>query len=246
MADVFRKIMLNQILFYLIAYFKCLPTRFKRLGRHFWRMTGVFKLKNLNNKRNSSFFHYFYELFILGVEISGIAEFYELIHLIFKKNTRHLTSHEKQEAQLIFGESLRYDRILIDDKAAIACKKGHFAYVSFYIINHWGSLEDSHFIHELAHIWQYEQLGARYMLRAILAQQSAAGYNYGGISTLKTYEAAGKNDLIYFNLEQQAEIITDYYRLLTGKRPQYGDATAADIAVYARFSSRITKLAPLK
>lgn len=236
--------MLTQILFYLNAYFKCLPTRFKRLGRHFWRITTIFKVENL---KISSFFRYFYNTLILILEISGIGEFYELFHLIFKKNTRHLTSREKQEAQLVFGESLCYDRILVDEKAVIGCKKGHFAYVSFYIINHWGNLEDSHLIHELAHIWQYEQLGARYMPQAILAQQSAAGYNYGGISTLKTYQAAGKNDLIYFNLEQQAEILTDYYRLLKGRRPQYGDATTDDTAMYARFLNRLNKRdAPLK
>jgi hypothetical protein len=67
-------------------------------------------------------------------------------------------------------------------------------------------------IHELAHVYQYEQVGSRYLGEAIymLIKTKRDCYNYDGESGLKIAHKANKNFLIY-NREQQAQIIQDYY-----------------------------------
>ena len=175
-------------------------------------------------------------LAVLWAEMWGIGESYETLHELLKRSTRPLTPHERAVAVSVFGESLQYDRILIDEAARIGCRKGGFAYVSFYLVNTWGRMTDSHLLHELMHVWQYERVGASYMVRAVQAQHSPQGYNYGGITALREQQIAGFGA---FNFEQQADIVCDYYRLRTGQRPQWGDATAADLPVYAAYMATL-------
>ncbi len=203
--------------------FSLLPTRFLRLGRHCLR---IFKMP---------FLAFCIELAILIIEITGIAEFYETCNHIFKPNVRRLTDREIQEARLAFGENIDFQRVLIDEKAVLGCKKGNFAYVSFYIINYWGKMSDSHLIHELAHVWQYERIGARYMPRAIQAQQSREGYNYGGVKALQELENQNITNFNSLNMEQQAEVFTDFYLLQKNKRPQYGNATSEHLPIYKKY-----------
>ncbi len=209
---------LHRIIPRIKSVFYSLPIRFMRMGRHFLYFNKL------------SFWAYCYELVIVFLELFGIGEWYETFNDLLKPSVRPLTAREISEAQLVFGDKIDYKRVLIDEKAHIGCKKGHFAYVSFYLINHWGKMSDSHLIHELAHVWQYQRIGARYMPRAIVAQNSKEGYNYGGISQLSD----GTHSLKSFNMEQQAEIFTDLYRLRKGGIAQYGFATPKDIAIYEK------------
>ena len=83
-------------------------------------------------------------------------------------------------------------------------------------------------IHELAHVWQFQQLGWRYLWLALRAQLQAgdAVYDYGGAENLLLCRARGAT-LQHFNVEQQAAILEHYYLLR---------CTAQDTAPYAPFA----------
>ena len=196
--------------FQLAYYAQDTPKRVLRLLRH-------------SRKANLSEARWWAALVLLIVELVGVFDFYEAVNRWLLPGVGRLSAPQRLAAQSVFGESLNFDRILIDNHAAIACKKGDFAYVSFHIVNHFGRIEDWHLIHELMHVWQYERVGAPYILCALQAQHSPEGYNYGGTTMLIEHQKTG---LRAFNFEQQADIIADYFRIKTGLKPQWSDAVA--------------------
>jgi len=167
---------------------------------------------------------------MLFLSIFGIGELYEFTTNLVKTNTRKLTEREFNLAKTVYGNSLKYDRIRIDNKARIGAKTNHIYYVSFYTINAWGSMSDDIFIHELMHIWQYQKMGIRYIPKALFAQHTSMGYNYGGLPALQKH-----NTFKDFNLEQQADIVSDYFRIKMGFRPRWGSATREDLWVYEKY-----------
>jgi hypothetical protein len=73
-------------------------------------------------------------------------------------------------------------------------------------------------IHELTHVWQYQNLGISYIYKAVKAQFRGGihAYDFGGENGLQESLTHGKK-LNYFNLEQQGEICRSYYdRLARG------------------------------
>ena len=66
------------------------------------------------------------------------------------------------------------------------------------------------------------------------------GYNYGGVTTLKDFLEKGKN-LLDFNLEQQADIVADYYLIKNGYAPQWGRGTLHDLHIYEKFIEDLDK-----
>jgi hypothetical protein len=170
--------------------------------------------------------------FIYCFELVGIGEFYQTIAELIKFNTRPLSTREIELAQTVFGDSLSYELIRWDKKAYFGAKKQKIAYVSFHTINSWGDLRADIFIHELVHVWQYECMGAVYIPRALAAQKTKEGYNYGGLEALKKYEYKG---LSAFNLEQQADIIADYFRIKNDMKPEWSRGTKSDLEVYETY-----------
>lgn len=69
-------------------------------------------------------------------------------------------------------------------------------------------------VHELTHVFQYEQVGTRYLGEAVAAQlrQGPACYRYGGPAGLAEACIQGRR-YADFNREAQAQIAQDYYRL---------------------------------
>lgn len=150
-----------------------------------------------------------------------------------KFNTRPLTAAEIALAKTVYGDSIRYKRVRVDEFALIGPRQARICYVSFYIVNSWQGMSKSTLIHELMHVWQYEQMGAVYMPRAIRAQFSEMGYNYGGVEALKAHSLKGL-DVRSFNLEQQADIVEDYYRISKGRSPCWGGGTKKDLWLYRK------------
>jgi hypothetical protein len=147
------------------------------------------------------------------LDIFLIAELYQWTIKLIKWNIRPLTEEEKTLGYKIFGNNIDFDKISVDDSAKIGTKNIAVAYVSFNIINYRHSIRKNILIHELMHIWQYQHFGSMYIGRAILAQRSKQGYDYGGVENL--YKVMiGQGSLLSFNFEQQADIIEDYYRLM--------------------------------
>lgn len=178
--------------------------------------------------------YWWVEFSLLLLDCLGVSELYEGLFSLLKFNTRPLHNWEKQLARQLFGDHLNYDRIRVDEFAFIGPKQGAFCYVSFNIINSWGPISNSIFLHELTHVWQYQKLGIVYIPRALFAQASMEGYDYGGLESLQEAKSRG-DGLLSFNLEQQADIVADYYRIKTGYRPNWGNGTISDLPLYEYF-----------
>lgn len=219
------------VLLRLVDVFRWFPKRLWRIVNHLgspfvriWkRPQEVFNF--------SEHFYWLLELFFYVCDLVGLAELYESLADIIKFNTRPLDEAEKALVRKFFGNSLNMNRIRIDEYAFGGPKSHGFAYVSFYTINSWGEMNEDIFVHELVHIWQYHQLGSVYIPRALRAQFSHEGYDYGGMANLVLAIRTGKK-LNAFNLEQQGDIIADYHRILKGKNPRWGAPTQEDLWVY--------------
>lgn len=188
----------------------------------------------------SGIFYWWLELLLLIIDCLGISELYEACCEFSKFNTRPLEDWEKELAQTIFGNTIAYNRVRLDDSAWLGPPQYHVCYVSFYTVNSWGPMNNSIFVHELVHVWQYQNLGITYIPRALRAGKSIQGYNYGGLERLREVMDRG-GQLLDFNYEQQADIISDYYRIKSGYRPSWGNATINDLAVYKYFVEFLQK-----
>ena len=89
-------------------------------------------------------------------------------------------------------------------------------------------------VHELVHVLQYEKMGIVYIPRALSAQSARPSYDYGGLVALEN-QWNKDNGLAAFNLEQQADIISDCFRLQCNLKPRWGDAKPEDIDLYGYY-----------
>ncbi len=212
-------------------YAKSLPKRVSRLIRHIlFSDLGVqqsFKLKLVK---------YLPGIVLLLMDLLAIPELYDLLSNAWKSSSRYLTEEEKSCARPIFDHVLPLDEVRLDSRARIGPPKLKIVYVSFFTINSHGAYSFSTFIHELVHIWQYMNFGSIYILHALIAQHSKMGYNYGGLRALQQAKNENKG-LLSFNFEQQADIIEDYFLLINGYKPQWGNASVNEIGVYEYFLS---------
>lgn len=211
----------------LLDIFTLIPIRIRRLLFHF---NSIFTTKRR---------YWLIEFSFLFFELFGIFDLYDVLASLVKR-ARPLTEREVGIARSIFGDSLACERVRIDERAYLGPRKGKFCYVSCYTINSWGIMPDFILVHELTHVWQYQHLGMAYVPRALRAQFSPEGYNYGGVKALYEAMQNGKK-LLDFNYEQQADIIEDYYRILLGYRPSWGNGTEDDLDVYAHFANQLSE-----
>ena len=168
------------------------------------------------------------ELFFLMVDILAIPEIYETVLAFGKWQTRPLTAHEKKLAYSVFGDSIAYERVRVDESATVICRSNHIFYVSFFTINSWGKFNPEIFIHEMMHVWQFQHFGSVYIPRALLAQRREPGYNYGGIKPLLN-AVAHDHGFLPFNFEQQADIVADYFCLREGLVPNWCAPTESNL-----------------
>ena len=182
-------------------------------------------------------------------ELGAGGEIVETLADLIKFNTRKLTGAEVFEAASVFGSSIDFSLVRIDTHSLmvfIAKKlKGYTKgreFTTFHTINgEEGSITTDTLIHELTHVWQYQQVGAIYMPQAIHAQGTPEGYDYGGVSELQAAKATGKG-IRSFNREQQAQIVQDYFRIRKKLSPMVGMGTLADLPLYAHFVKDVSTL----
>ena len=154
---------------------------------------------------------------------------------------RRLTPFEINEIRLVFGDKLDYARVWIhecnnfpnivdnigrklarrtprDPKSNNALTLGNHIYfpIKFPEERTQGSWLECWLMHEVTHVWQFQQMGWKYLYMAIRAQMKLGNlaYHFGGEPELKSRRKSGK---IFkdFNLEQQGDIVKDYYKLLS-------------------------------
>jgi hypothetical protein len=148
---------------------------------------------------------------------------------------RRLRQEEVDLLKPIFGSSLPYEMMRIDERALIGPRRYRFCYVSFHTINSWGPMSDAVLVHEAVHVWQYVHYGACYIPRALSAQRTPMGYNYGGLKGL-----AAATFLDDFNYEQMADVIEDAFRLCQGRPPKW--LVHHHSATYLRFNRFVDQL----
>ena len=220
-----------------------LPKRLHRLVGHLWKGVKSLKPWSLDWWKSlgkadtwKSFGKWLGELAIYVVEVSGLPEIYETLADFIKFNTRPLTGAEKAMARDVFGESIDYDLVRIDEKAVLGPSWTDRPYVSFHTINSWGPMSPDTLIHELTHVWQYEKMGAMYMPRALHGNNKPGFYDYGGLDALEENKEKGMDA---FNVEEQGEIIADYYRIKNDMAPVYSTGTKENIGIYQIYVNEV-------
>lgn len=215
-----------------------LPQRMKRLLSHLWKGLKSMKpwslawWKKLGKASTwKSFLGWIGEFALYGAEALGIGEIYETLADIIKFNTRPLTGAEIKIGKEVFGNSINFGLVRVDDKSLLGPSWTGRAYVSFHTINTWGPISPDTLIHELTHVWQYENMGAMYMPRALHGNSDPGFYDFGGIEELKAKKDKGMNA---FNVEQQGDILRYYYRIKHGltNDSYYGSKDAGDLDIY--------------
>lgn len=217
----------------IVHYF---PRRLLRLAKYVSK--GLRAIGNPGSWKIHKIAFWYLEVLVLVLDLFGLSELYEGISAFFKWSTRPLNSVELALAKSVYGETIRWDRVQIDQRARLGPKQFRLCYVSGFVINSWGPMSEAIFIHELMHIWQYQKIGLVYIPRALRAFHSVENYNYGGWLSLKVRQAQG-GSLWDFNLEQQADIIADYFRIRSGEQPYWGNATDSDIEAYQYFVDQL-------
>lgn len=154
---------------------------------------------------------------------------------------RPMTQAEIDTARLVYGDTFDYSRIYfsqeslsndiifaLQDWSLDPASENSRAFVTNTLVNfdiNDGPLSDPTMIHELCHVWQFQETGPFYMAEAIHAQEWGEGYNYGYLNSANGN--GGEDDLLAvftdnpgftaaqafeeFNREQQADIIEHFY-----------------------------------
>ena len=190
------------------------------------RLSRFFSLKTLTHPLEGIFFL---------LDILLILDCHELLSNAFKRETRPLSDSEKFSARMVFGNAIPLDLVRIDESARIGTRSTGIVYVSGFTINSWGTFSEAILIHELVHVWQYCRQGAAYIPRALRAQGTAMGYNYGGLTALRKAQHISE-----FNLEQQGDLVMDYFLLLQDRQASWApEAGAIDLPLYETFVDQI-------
>lgn len=190
-------------------YLKTTPVVWKRWIKH---IVWVFLRKKVENEfPPESFWEWWADFFFYTLDILYFPLWYEGVTRFCKKSMRKLTKEELKEAEKVFGDSLYYECIRMDMNPSFGIGKDVLAFVTFFTVNYKEHLPNAIFIHELVHIWQYQNFGSVYISKALKAQRSKEGYDFGGIQRLYKDMVEGKK-LRDYNFEQQAEIVETYYR----------------------------------
>ena len=183
------------------------------------------------------------------IEGTGIPKLMEtFVSLV--DNPQPMTSEQIEKAKSVFGDSINYDLVRIDDSSHLIDVLGYLgrdrdsALTTFNTINSWGEMSDATLIHELTHVWQYQHHGAVYFPEAGWAQFEALvsegdykeAYNYGDVAGLETQIKEGLG-LFDFNREQQAEIVEDYYTI-----KDQNISNDLRLSLYAHFVEEVSTL----
>jgi hypothetical protein len=135
--------------------------------------------------------------------------------------SRNLTSGEITIAQSIYGSSIIYNRVKIHDgkyffgqpsNSGMTPRGEIYAHGTAYHADY--SFEtastQAFFIHEMCHVWQYQNDILNVIWSAI-TEQVSHGFDY---AAAYPYLLEADKNLTDYDMEQQASIVEDYYRVV--------------------------------
>jgi hypothetical protein len=133
-----------------------------------------------------------------------------------KGKSRHLTPGEIEMARTVFGNSVDYSKVKIHNdtsnrfqgKDTTVTPNGEM-YCADNYCDDFSKGSQSHFIHEMTHVWQYQNN----VLTPRLAAATQWVKSCGCYGKCYCYTADPKKDLTDYNLEQQADMVADLYAL---------------------------------
>ena len=178
---------------------------------------------------------------------------------------RPMTKAEIATARLIYGNTFDYSRIYfsqeslsndiisaIQDKSWDPSSKYSRAFVTNTLVNfdvNDGPINEATMIHELCHVWQFQETGPFYMAEALHAQfkEEQLAYNYGYTDENNGNGAESRLKAVFtdnpgitaaqafdkFNREQQAQIIKHFYVRL------YKSSPALDVEPWRPFQKLV-------
>lgn len=209
--------------------------RLRRLGQvcrtgagGLWSLPAEMKAgdgRRLLNKKGKRLIHGGHLLCVGVFDLLGGPELAQFFTRLFTFTTP-LSAEERAVMASILGETgLRYDEVRIAEGGLwenVFKINGQLAFTSWYTINLPRPSPDfpaAHtranralLVHELVHVYQYENVGSRYMTEAIyeLVRTKRDCYQYGGGPGLVEAAQSAKA-YRHFNREQQAQIVQDFY-----------------------------------
>ena len=147
--------------------------------------------------------------------------------------TRGLTAGEIALAQALFKDVIDYDRVTVHNHKFVFFQANNggmtpngaiYAVGSGYSGDYsLGSVKtQAFFIHEMTHVWQY-QVKVMNPIAAAIGEYCRC---LGRYARAYRYELTAGKDLLQYRLEQQAQIVQDYYLLRIGAAQEL-DASAA-------------------
>jgi hypothetical protein len=165
-------------------------------------------------------------------DVLGGPELLEFVWHILTK-ARPLSGDEIAAAQEVLGPTaIRWGDVRVSQGGlldVVFALNNNRAFVTWHTVNlPEGETMDT-VVHELTHVYQYEQVGTTYLGGAIHAQATRGddAYNYGGPDGLVEKQNNGGH-FSDFNREEQAQIAQDYYRWVL-----HGSGTLTDEQVQA-------------
>jgi len=131
---------------------------------------------------------------------------------------RGLSEEEVTGLQEIFGDSIRWDEVVINDSSLMADINSNFnesgnsrPFVLGATINSDGPISERELVHEMMHVYQFNKYGWEYLL--MVANNNSYDYEYSTLETIANDNTLAGRRLEQFGLEQQGEIVADYYEL---------------------------------
>lgn len=165
--------------------------------------------------------------------------------------SRHLTPDEKTMAREVFRDSLDYEAITITRDSLFAAGAPRTIGNTIHLKSSWGHFErdtvdltdhgKETLIHEMTHVWQYQNGGLAYIPLSLISQLRAA-VSGGSRDAAYNWREAHAANLPWeqWNPEQQAAAVEDYNRLL--RLTQAERATAEDYNTLALLLPYIERL----
>jgi hypothetical protein len=131
--------------------------------------------------------------------------------------SRPLTKGEIALARTVFGDSIEYGTVYVSDskftgfhpEGVAMAPNGNLFMPGCYSDDYSAErvYTQSLFIHEMTHVWQYQNKVLAPMVEAIKLNVKFA-FNY---LAAYNYTLDGKKDLVDYNMEQQASIVQDWF-----------------------------------